>query len=119
MKVMGELPLEADFNEVVVVDVGSDARDQNIVGFGGAFTETSAHLFKALPHQKKEEILDLYFGTGEYSIGFNTGRTHINSCDFSLEGNENEEDLVHFDTKLTHDMAEMIPFIKAAMKKIE
>ena len=56
---------------------------QSVIGFGGAFTEASAHNFYKLPLGVQNKFMDLYFG--EDGIGFNVGRIHINSCDFSLE----------------------------------
>ena len=56
---------------------------QKIVGFGGAFTESSAYVFSKLKDEYKESFIKDYFSTEE-GIGYNFCRTHINSCDFSL-----------------------------------
>ena len=37
-------------------------RLQTITGFGGAFTESSAHLLNAISAQNRNEILEAYFG---------------------------------------------------------
>ena len=55
---------------------------QEIMGFGGAFTEAAASIYYKLDNEKKEEIIQAYFGTN--GNGYTMGRTHINSCDFSL-----------------------------------
>ncbi|MCX7655943.1 MAG: glycoside hydrolase family 30 protein [Treponemataceae bacterium] len=53
-----------------------------ILGFGGALTESSAYVLRLLPAEKQEEILRAYFGSSAHNYTF--GRTHLNSCDFSL-----------------------------------
>ena len=92
---------------------------QKIMGFGGAFTEASASIYSKLDPDKKQEIIQSYFsddGGNSYSFG----RTHINSCDFSL-GNyaytetDGDVDLNHF--SIEHDRSMLIPFIKDAMKE--
>ena len=92
---------------------------QKIMGFGGAFTEASASIYSALNEDKKHQIIQSYFsddGGNSYSFG----RTHINSCDFSL-GNyaytETDDDvnLNHF--SIEHDRSMLIPFIKDAMRE--
>lgn len=56
---------------------------QQIRGFGGAFTEASGYCYSKLSAEKKAEFIQAYFG--ENGLRYNLGRTHINSCDFSLE----------------------------------
>ncbi|HWA88242.1 MAG TPA: glycoside hydrolase family 30 protein [Opitutus sp.] len=56
---------------------------QQMVGFGGALTESSAWVLAQLPAEKRAEILRRYYDPKE-GIGYTLARTHINSCDFSL-----------------------------------
>ena len=56
---------------------------QEMVGFGGALTESSAWVLAQLPAEKRREILRRYFDPKD-GIGYTLARTHINSCDFSL-----------------------------------
>ena len=56
---------------------------QEIVGFGGALTESSAWVLAQLPPGKRAEVIRRYFDPTE-GIGYTLARTHINSCDFSL-----------------------------------
>lgn len=91
---------------------------QTIIGFGGAFTEASAHNFFKLPPAIQEKFMDLYFGPN--GINYNMGRIHINSCDFSIstysfDDVPNDYDLLFFDTEVTHDQAQILPFIRKAM----
>ncbi len=56
---------------------------QTITGFGGSFTESSAHLLYRLSAANRKKILDAYFS--EEGANYSLTRTHINSCDFSLK----------------------------------
>ncbi|HLP08378.1 MAG TPA: glycoside hydrolase family 30 protein [Opitutaceae bacterium] len=58
-------------------------RFQEIVGFGGALTESAAWTLAQLPAERRDEVLRHYFDPRE-GIGYTLARTHINSCDFSL-----------------------------------
>lgn len=92
---------------------------QKIMGFGGAFTEASASIYSALNEDKKKQIIKAYFSK-DIGNAYSFGRTHINSCDFSL-GNyaytetDDDVDLNHF--SIEHDRSMLIPFIKDAMKE--
>ena len=63
---------------------------QEILGFGGSFTEASSSIYKELDKEKKEEIIESYFG--ENGNKYSMARTHINSCDFSLGNYAHVED---------------------------
>jgi len=56
---------------------------QELVGFGGALTESSAWVLAQLPPARRAEVLRRYFDPKE-GIGYTLARTHLNSCDFSL-----------------------------------
>lgn len=56
---------------------------QEMVGFGGALTESSAWVLAQLPAAKRAAILRRYYDP-RTGIGYTLARTHINSCDFSL-----------------------------------
>ena len=58
-------------------------RFQQISGFGGALTESSAYVLKQLPEAQRLEVLKRYYDPHE-GIGYTLARTHIGSCDFSL-----------------------------------
>ena len=91
---------------------------QEILGFGGSFTEASSSIYKKLDKEKKQEIIESYFGKNgnKYSMA----RTHINSCDFSL-GNyahvEDENDLELKTFSLERNKISLIPMINDALKK--
>lgn len=102
--------------EKVQIQLLPDEKFQTIVGFGGSFTEASAHLLNRLGRENRSKILEAYFG--ESGAKYSLTRTHINSCDFSL-GNYSYAP-VEGDTQLTHfsiaeDQDDIIPMIKDAM----
>lgn len=90
---------------------------QTITGFGGAFTESSAYLLNKLSKKNRDTILQAYFA--EDGANYSLTRTHMNSCDFSL--NQYSYSPVAEDMELEHftikeDMDDLIPMIKDAMK---
>lgn len=99
----------------VDISVSPDTKFQTILGFGGAFTESSAYLLNKLSKLKREELLKAYFSAE--GANYSLTRTHINSCDFSL-GNysyatENDPELNNF--SINEDKDDLIPMIKQAM----
>ena len=58
-------------------------RFQEMTGFGGALTESSAWVLAQLSAEKRAEILHRYYDPQD-GLGYTLARTHINSCDFSL-----------------------------------
>ncbi|MEO2052948.1 MAG: glycoside hydrolase family 30 protein [Allomuricauda sp.] len=98
------------------IQLFTDQKYQTITGFGGAFTEASAHVLNQLGQDNRKKILEAYFGSegAQYSLT----RTHMNSCDFSL-GNysyapvEGDVNLQHF--SIDEDRDDLIPMIKEAM----
>jgi glucosylceramidase len=57
---------------------------QHIEGFGGALTESSGYVLSLIPAEKRKEVVDAYF-SAETGNRYTLARTHVNSCDFSLE----------------------------------
>ena len=89
---------------------------QTITGFGGSFTESSAYLLNQISTKNREKILTAYFG--EDGANYSLTRTHINSCDFSLNNYsyapvEGDKELKHF--SIEEDRDDIIPMIKDAM----
>lgn len=100
-----------------VINVYPDLMEQQIEGFGGAFTEATVHNYENLSEEGKEEFITAYFK--KEGLRYNMGRVHINSCDFAL-GNytyvaEGDITLESFD--IAHDKKNMIPLIKKAMNE--
>ena len=44
-----------------IVNVFDDVKYQEVLGFGGAFTESSAYLYSLLSKEDKKKFLELYF----------------------------------------------------------
>jgi len=91
---------------------------QKILGFGGSFTEASSSIYKELDEEKKEEIIESYFG--ENGNKYSMARTHINSCDFSLGNYAHVEDKNDLELKtfsLERNKISLIPMINDALKK--
>ena len=124
--VKNQPPMQACAVGKIVADTGKEGglinlypqiEYQQIKGFGGAFTEAASTTLDRLSPENRAKILKMYFDPKE-GIGYNFGRVHINSCDFSL-GNytyvdENDQTLDSF--CIDHDKASLIPMIKDAMK---
>jgi len=103
--------------ETKLINLVPEVEYQEIEGFGGAFTEATAVTINKLSKENRDKILKLYFSEDE-GIGYNVGRVHMNSCDFS-EGNytcvdENDETLDSFN--LDRDKRAVIPMVRDAMK---
>lgn len=102
---------------VHMLNLYPELAEQEIEGFGGAFTEASAVGFAGLSEEAQKEFLEGYFG--EKGLGYVLGRMHMNSCDFAL-GNytyveEGDEDLHSFD--ISHDKEQVLPLVKKAMER--
>ena len=90
-----------EFSQVekpLVITLNPDQKFQTITGFGGAFTESSAHLLYKLSPANRKKIMDAYFSEG--GANYSLTRTHINSCDFSLK--HYAYDMVDGDKNLDH-----------------
>ena len=64
------------------IKLNFDQKFQTISGFGGAFTEASAHLLNRMSQENRTAILEAYFS--RKGANYLLTRTHMNSCDFSL-----------------------------------
>ena len=103
-------------DEVSSIEINSEIEYQTITGFGGAFTESSAYLLNKIGKENRQKIIDAYFG--ENGAKYSLTRTHMNSCDFSLNNYsytpvEGDKELAHF--TIEEDKDDLIPFIKEAM----
>jgi glucosylceramidase len=97
------------------VRLDRDTRYQEIVGFGGSFTESSAHVLNQLSAAKRQSVIDAYFS--DSGAAYSLTRTHINSCDFSLDHygyvEPGDEKLETF--SIDEDLDDIVPLIKDAM----
>jgi glucosylceramidase len=89
---------------------------QTITGFGGSFTESSAYLLNRLSKPNRDKILQAYFG--EEGARYSLTRTHIASCDFSLNNYTyapDDGDITLENFSIDEDKDDLIPMIKDAM----
>jgi glucosylceramidase len=104
--------------ECSLIKVYANEERQEIVGFGGALTESSAYTFSKMSKEKQEVLTKLYFGAE--GNNYNFCRLHIQSCDFSL-GNSayvtDEKDTELQSFTLEQDEKYVIPYVKEALKK--
>lgn len=99
------------------VFIDTTVKFQEILGFGGAFTEAAAVTLNKMPSHLRQEIMAAYFSP-DTGNAYTLCRTHINSCDFSL-GNyaytevDGDVGLEHF--SIEHDRKALIPMIHDAI----
>jgi glucosylceramidase len=112
-KLLDEVSFNADERQIEMnlLMLYPDICYQEIKGFGGAFTESSALNYFSMDESNRSRIREAYFGTN--GLRYNLGRTHIASCDFSL-GNysyvdENDHSLASF--SIARDQQYLLPFI--------
>lgn len=103
--------------EKCLINIHPEVQYQTVDGFGGAVTESACYVLSKLSPEKRDEVLEGYFGKS--GIGYSHIRTHIDSCDFSLGHysavvDENDTGLKSF--SISHDEALMIPAIKRAQE---
>ena len=70
-----------------IINVYPDIKYQEILGFGGAFTDASGYCFSSLPESKKEDLLNDYFSKD--GLNYSIGRLPIASSDFSVKSYSN------------------------------
>uniref|UniRef100_K3XD95 Glycosyl hydrolase family 30 TIM-barrel domain-containing protein n=1 Tax=Globisporangium ultimum (strain ATCC 200006 / CBS 805.95 / DAOM BR144) TaxID=431595 RepID=K3XD95_GLOUD len=103
------------------IAVDASTKFQEMLGFGGAFTEAAALQFAKLSPEKQEEVLKLYFDK-EDGAAYEFGRVPMGSCDFSVGSYSfndvaNDTTMSHFDSSVGHDTKLLIPFIQRALEK--
>ncbi|WP_394351595.1 glycoside hydrolase family 30 protein [Kordia antarctica] len=106
--------------QVSEIVLSPEKQYQTITGFGGSFTESSAYLLNKLSKGNRDKIIQAYFG--DDGARYSLTRTHISSCDFSLNNYTyapvaDDMTLEHFSIK--EDKDDLIPMIKDAMKASE
>ncbi|MBO6016011.1 MAG: glycoside hydrolase family 30 protein [Lachnospiraceae bacterium] len=105
-----------DGREDCILNLYDEVEYQEILGFGGAFTEaTTLNLSRVSPTLRKK-VMEMYFD-GERGIGYNFCRSTINNCDFSedfysYDDVDGDYALEHFD--ISHDRETILPAIREA-----
>lgn len=104
-------------DEFYVVNLYDEEEGPVFEGFGGAATESAAHVFASMPADKQEQLLEMYFGGG---ADYRYLRVSVDSCDFSIghyEAMSDPDDRELASFSLAHDEQEIIPFLKRAEEK--
>ena len=104
--------------EANVINIYPDFTYQQIEGFGGAITESTAYLLSKMEPSVRREALSRFFGKD----GIHTKyiRTHIDSCDFALDeyaavGDPiSDPELLSF--TLARDQQYILPVIREAIE---
>ncbi len=100
-----------------IVKIDPDKSGQTFQGFGGALTESSGFVLGFLDPDGRRDVLRAFFDP-ESGNGYVLARTHVNSCDFSLENwacvSGKDETLESF--SMERPLAYQIPLIKDAMQ---
>ncbi|MDR2889312.1 MAG: glucosylceramidase [Lachnospiraceae bacterium] len=99
-----------------VINLFPEIKEQQIEGFGGAFTEAAAHNYARLNAREQAAVIAGYY-TPE-GLNYNLGRIPIHSSDFGL-GNytyidEGDKELATFSVE--RDEKEILPMIGAAIQ---
>ena len=102
--------------ENLLINVYPEFKYQKILGFGAAFTESSAVNYSLLSPDLQQKLTELYFGKS--GIGLNFCRTHINSADYGVDEytyvKDGDVDLKTF--SIDRERKDILPMIKAALK---
>jgi glucosylceramidase len=81
---MDGVPFRKGSPDGTVISVFPDSTKQTIDGIGTSFTESSAFVLAHLEPQRRREVMEQIYGRA--GADFTLARTHIGSCDFTVEG---------------------------------
>lgn len=113
----GNMPESTEWK---IANIYTDVKYQEILGFGAAVTESAAYNYSLLSDDMKKSFIEKHFSKKK-GLGYNFGRTHINSCDFSLDIysyiEEGDKELKTFN--IERDKKYIIPFLKDIISACE
>ena len=98
-----------------VINIYSDITYQEIIGFGGAFTEACGFSYSKLNSQKQEDIINDYFSSN--GLNYSMGRLPIGSSDFSLNSYSYSKKSDLSDFNIDRDKEYILPFLKSVFNK--
>lgn len=112
-----EIPVAFPSTDAISIELDTQTKRQPILGFGGSFSEASAHVLSALSSGQRDNVIKAYFS--DEGARYSLTRTHINSCDFSLK--QYAYAMIPGDTALEHfnvekDIRDLFPMIKSAQQ---
>lgn len=100
------------------IEIDPAQRFQTILGFGGAFTDSSCYLLSRMDSASRQKLLNDLLGRD--GLRMSVCRTCIGSSDYSLSAysfddtTEPDPDLNHF--SIDHDKAYILPMLRAAQQ---
>lgn len=97
-----------------IIRINPEFTFQEILGFGGAMTESSSYVLSTIKKDMFHEILEEYFSKDKLNYQF--CRISIGSCDFSLDSYSYSYKKDLSDFTIHQDLKYVIPVIKSAQK---
>lgn len=100
------------------IEINDTQKYQSVDGFGFTLTGGSAHVINQLVAQKKKDLLQELFGSGENSIGLSylrisIGASDLNAAPFTYDDMPaGQTDLTLANFSLAPDMTDLIPLLK-------
>lgn len=99
----------------IVIDL--ERRYQEILGFGGAFSDASCYMFNQLSEEARAELFHTLFDPSQ--MGFNVCRTCVGSADsatkvYSYDDGAVDPDLTRF--SIDHDREYILPILRQARR---
>lgn len=88
---------------------------QEIIGFGGAFTESAGYAYSKLDGEKQKSLINDYFS--QSGLNYTMGRLPIGSCDFSLSSYSYSKKPDLSDFSIERDKEYILPFLKSVLSK--
>ncbi len=102
--------------EKSLINIHPEVEYQEFNGFGATITEAAVSTYYKMSGQKRKEIMNAYFNV-DTGLGYSVCRTHIGSCDASLDNYsylEKEGDTAFESFTIERDLKALVPFIKEA-----
>jgi len=100
-----------------LVELNPSVKFQEILGFGGAFTDAACYTFNRLTPQKREQLFHELFHPSE--MGLSVGRICVGASDYStkvysFDEGEADPDLTRF--SIEHDREYILPMLREVRK---
>ncbi len=97
-----------------IINIEPDFHFQSLLGFGGAFTQSTGAVLSLVHEEMRHQILENYFSKN--GLNYSLARLPIGSCDFSPESYSYsyQNDLADF--TIEKDEKYILPFVKSALQ---
>src|SRR5580704_9507373 len=102
-------------SEVGVIELDPAVKFQEVLGFGGAFTDAACYTFNRLSASEREKLFHELFHSSE--LGLSVGRICVGASDYSIklysfDDGEADPDLTRF--SIEHDREYILPMLRQA-----